>query len=198
MKNWMTWCLAGCLAHILWLGAGCQQEPAAPAPNREQPVPTAESNGASPPRALDLDLPTQAQPQLPTVKLWLGAAELEAEVARSPRQLQTGMMFRNELPDHQAMLFVFPTPRQVGFWMKNVDIPLSAAYINTQGVIQEIVRLDPQDTNTVKSATENIQFVLETSQGWFDRHQVSTGAVLRTEYGTLFHTFFTRSGWKEQ
>jgi len=42
----------------------------------------------------------------------------------------------------------------------------------------------------VLSATDNIQFVLETSDGWFARHNVNTGMVIRTEKGSLADTFF--------
>jgi uncharacterized membrane protein (UPF0127 family) len=35
-----------------------------------------------------------------------------------------------------------------------------------------------------------VQFVLETNQGWFERHHVITGMVVRTERGPLRETFF--------
>jgi uncharacterized membrane protein (UPF0127 family) len=44
----------------------------------------------------------------------------------------------------------------------------------------------------VVAATDNIQFVLETSDGWFARHNVGTGAVVRTERGSLAETFLRR------
>jgi uncharacterized membrane protein (UPF0127 family) len=42
----------------------------------------------------------------------------------------------------------------------------------------------------VVAASERVQFVLETSQGWFGRHNVAIGTVVRTERGTLADTFF--------
>jgi len=44
----------------------------------------------------------------------------------------------------------------------------------------------------VQSQTTNLQFVLEVPQGWFARHNVRTGAVVRTERGSLLETFFRR------
>jgi hypothetical protein len=90
------------------------------------------------------------------------------------------------------MLFVSSLPHATSFWMKNVPIPLSAAYIDPEGVILEIHEFKPQDTNAVASASSQIQYVLETSHGWFDRHNVRTGMVIRTERGTLRETFFKR------
>ena len=76
--------------------------------------------------------------------------------------------------------------------MKNCPESISAAYISPDGVIREIHHLEMNDTNPVVAATDNIQFVLETGDGWFARHNVSTGAVIRTEKGSLAETFLRR------
>jgi uncharacterized protein len=135
-------------------------------------------------------LPTQAQPKLPTIKIYLGAEILDAEQALTARQVQTGMMFRTNIQDTDAMLFVFPQPYQAAFWMKNCPESISAAYIDPGGVIREIHHLEKQDTNSVTAASDNIQFVLETSEGWFQRYHVGIGTVIRTEKGTLQQTYF--------
>jgi uncharacterized protein len=136
--------------------------------------------------------PTQAQPKLPTMKIYLGAETLDAELALTGREEQTGMMFRTNIQDADSMLFVLPQPQQASFWMKNCPESISAAYISPDGVIQEIHHLEMNDTNPVVAATDNIQFVLETSDGWFARHNVNTGAIIRTEKGSLAETFLRR------
>ena len=136
-------------------------------------------------------VPTQAQPKLPTLKIYLGAETLDAELAITPREEQTGMMFRTNVTDQSAMLFILnPFPQQANFWMKNCPHSLSAAYISPDGVIQEIHHLEKEDTNTISSATANVGYVLEVNDGWFQRHNVSTGALVRTEIGSLQQTFF--------
>jgi len=117
---------------------------------------------------------------------------MTAELALTGIQVETGMMFRTNMAENEGMLFVFPVPHQTSFWMKNCPLPLSAAYINPDGVIEEIHPLNPFDTNSVIANSQNIQFVLETPQGWFDRHKISTGVVIRTEFGPLRDTFFQR------
>jgi uncharacterized membrane protein (UPF0127 family) len=74
--------------------------------------------------------------------------------------------------------------------MKNVSVRLSGAYIDAEGVIQEIREFEPHNPNPVISATNNIRFVLETPQGWFQRHNVRTGMIVRAERGSLMDTFF--------
>ena len=124
------------------------------------------------------------------MKLWLGAEEMVAELALTSQQQQTGMMFRTDLAENAGMLFVFPVPHRASFWMKNCPLPLSAAYIDAEGVILEIHHLQAHNTNSVVASSDRVQFVLETSQGWFERHQVTTGMVVRTEHGSLVKTFF--------
>jgi hypothetical protein len=46
------------------------------------------------------------------------------------------------------------------------------------------------DTNGVMAASPKIQYVLETSDGWFQRHHVGVGSVIRTEKGSLHETYF--------
>jgi len=144
---------------------------------------------SAPPRSIDDLLPKQAQPKQPTIKLGIGSEEMVAEMALSAAQQQTGMMFRTNIAENEGMVFVLPETRRASFWMKNCFVPLSIAYIDPDGVIQEIHDLQPQNTNSVLSASQNIRFALETSQGWFQRHNVSTGTLVRTEHGSLMDTF---------
>jgi uncharacterized protein len=135
--------------------------------------------------------PTQAQPKLRTMKLWIGPEEINAELALTPQQVRTGMMFRtNTLPEDAGMLFPLPYTQRASFWMKNCPVPLSAAYIDPNGVIQEIHTLEANNTNAVDATSDNIRFVLETSQGWFERHHIGVGTSVSTEHGNLMDTFF--------
>lgn len=158
------------------LSSGCKKAAVAPQP------PTAQDPGE----------PQRAQAKLRSIKLWLGNEELDTEVAITTDQVRTGMMFRTNMRENEAMLFVFSVPHQASFWMKNTLVPLSAAYIDPQGVIVEIHDLQPLNTNAVTAASERVQFVLETNQGWFKRHNIGTGTVLRTELGSLRETFSQR------
>jgi len=148
---------------------------------------------AAPPTTNQIgSVPTKVQPKLPTIKVWLGSQELVTEVAASDLQIRTGMMFREAIAENEAMIFVFDRPEYRAFWMKNVSVPLSCAYIDPDGVILEIHDMTPQETKPIESATGRIQFVLETTQGWFDRNKVATGTAVRTEHGSLTETFFRR------
>ncbi len=134
-------------------------------------------------------IPTQGQPKLPTIKLWLGAQEMITEMALTLLQEETGMMFRTNMAENEGMIFVFPVPQRASFWMKNTLLPLSAAYIAPNGTILEIHDLQPQDTNSVVASSDNVQYVLETPQGWFKRHDVKEGTLVTTDKGPLAKVF---------
>ena len=162
-----------CIALAVVALAGCSKPPATPPPAA----------------VVDPSGPTHAQPKLPTIQIWLGPEQMTAEMALTREQEETGMMFRTNMEENTGMIFVFPFPQPAKFWMKNCPLPLSAAYIDSDGVIREIHDFEPYNTNTVSSATESIHFVLETPRGWFVRHNIHEGVTVRTERGSLMETF---------
>ncbi|WP_333056334.1 MULTISPECIES: DUF192 domain-containing protein [unclassified Microcoleus] len=60
------------------------------------------------------------------------------EVAQTPQEQATGLMFRTELPDDRGMFFPIEPPRNVRFWMKNVFIELDMVFLR-EGVVQAII-----------------------------------------------------------
>ena len=170
------------LAATLCVLTGCQK-PAASPPAATAPAATTDDP------VLTLSEPTEAQPKLQTVKMYVGPEQMDAELCITSRQIQTGMMFRKTMGTNDGMLFDLRVPQQAAFWMKNCFVPLSVAYINSEGAIEEIHPLQIQDTNNVISTATDIRFALETPQGWFDEHHITPGMVIRTERGTLQQTF---------
>lgn len=135
---------------------------------------------------------SQAQPKLPTVRLRLGAHEMDAEVCRTIPQIATGLMYRPGIGPEEGMLFLFAQPHQPAFYMKNVGFDIDVAYIGPDGVILEIVRLKAQDVTPVPSKSDQVQFVLETAPDYFPKHQLGPGTLIMTTRGGLKETFLGR------
>jgi uncharacterized membrane protein (UPF0127 family) len=154
--------------------------------NTTTPPTTATSETNAPPIHV---YPTHAQPKLQTMKLYLGAEALDAELALTPEEEETGMMFRTNIQETDSMLFDLQVPQRASFWMKNCPESISAAYITPDGIIQEIHHLEQNDTNAVLSAREDILFVLETKEGWFARHNIGVGTLIQSEKGPLAQVF---------
>jgi uncharacterized membrane protein (UPF0127 family) len=161
----------------------------------EEAKQTAATRDTSTPPLMHLEsLPylTNAQSRLRTMKLYVGAEELKTELALKPVEIYTGMMWRTNMAENEAMLFAFSQPEQRAFYMRNTYVPLSLAYIDPEGTILEIYDLRPRNETSVPSRSSNIQFVLEVPQGWFKRHNIAPGAVVRSQYGELKNTFSFR------
>lgn len=87
-------------------------------------------------------------------------------------------MHRSELGGDSGMLFPYPVPQPVSFYMKNTPLPLDLGLFDGEGVLREIHRLMPYDTTSVRSFSDEIQFALEMHQGWFAKNSLFPGTRL--------------------
>jgi uncharacterized protein len=117
------------------------------------------------------------QLNLQRVKLSAGMHLMDVQVAATPGQRQTGLMFRKEMPQQEGMLFVFEQPSQQCFWMKNTLLPLTAAFVADDGTIVNMADMKPQTTEPHCSA-EPVRYVLEMNMGWFVKKGVKAGSKL--------------------
>ena len=124
----------------------------------------------------------QGQPQmnLPRIEITAGMHRIEAQVAASPQERQTGLMHRKEMPAHEGMLFVFEQPATQCFWMKNTLLPLTAAFVADDGTIVNLADMKPQTTDT-HCSVKPVRYVLEMNQGWFDAKHIKAGHKLGGE-----------------
>jgi uncharacterized membrane protein (UPF0127 family) len=99
---------------------------------------------------------------------------LQVELALSAEEQAQGLMYRESLDDGQGMLFVFDRDKPASFWMKNTFVPLSIAYINSDGTILEIHDMRPEDLSLVRSS-RSVRYALEVPRGWFDRAGIGPG-----------------------
>ena len=132
------------------------------------------------------------QLKLPVLKLWVGTNQISAEIASTVDQIRTGMMFRTNMAEMEGMLFVFGEPQQVAFYMRNTLLPLSCAYIDSEGTILELYDMEPLNETPIQSKSIRVQYVLEMNQGWFERKKIRPGMVISTERGTFPQTFRRR------
>ena len=124
--------------------------------------------------------PAQPGPQmnLPRVELTAGMHRIDAQVAASDAARQTGLMFRQDMPAQEGMLFVFEQPATQCFWMRNTLIPLTAAFVADDGSIVNLADMQPLDESSHCSA-KPVRYVLEMNQGWFKQRNLKAGTRLR-------------------
>ena len=118
------------------------------------------------------------QLELERVKLTSGMHRIDAQVAATPEQRQTGLMHRKNMPQHEGMIFVFDQPAKQCFWMKNTLIPLSAAFLSDDGTIVNIEDMKPLVLDG-HCSTQPVRYVLEMNKGWFAKKGIKAGSKLQ-------------------
>ena len=101
------------------------------------------------------------------------------EIADKMESRRQGLMGRNQLPPDHGMLFVYPSPRPLGFWMRNTPIPLSIAFIEElgdgKGLICNIEEMTPFAESPSHVSHRPVRLALEMSKGWFAQAGVKAG-----------------------
>ncbi len=100
--------------------------------------------------------------------------EVPVEIADTDEERQTGLMGRTALAEDAGMLFVFDVEQQLSFWMKDTLIPLSIAFIDSEGRIVDIQDMQPLDEAPHPSAAP-AQYALEVNQGFFEARGIQVG-----------------------
>jgi uncharacterized protein len=105
-----------------------------------------------------------------------GKVELRVEIADDPAEQTRGLMERTALGEDRGMLFVYPDERVLSFWMKNTLIPLSIAYIASDGRIVDLQDMKPLDDDPPHYVSaEPARYALEVNKGYFEKHGIKVG-----------------------
>lgn len=102
--------------------------------------------------------------------------ELMVEVADTPEERSRGLMFREELPEGQGMLFVFDRTQTLAFWMKNTLIPLDILFFDADGFFVSAATMFPceKDPCQMYSSGMEAQYALEVPAGFIERFDVAS------------------------
>ena len=121
---------------------------------------------------------------VPLMKVTVGSAEFQVELAQTPEQRERGLMYRAELPGDRGMLFV-QSPGPTAFWMKNTLIPLDLLYFDNEGRLSQIVAEAPpckvENCPIYPSKTPEVRYILEINAGEAARRGIRLGDRLKLE-----------------
>lgn len=125
----------------------------------------------------------QAQPAVETAPksvadyfpVKLGSQTVQLQFAVTGPEMQRGLMERRDLKPGQGMIFVYPRPQALSFWMRNTPTPLDIGFFTADGELREIYPLHPFDETAVGSRRKDLQFAVEMNQGWFAQQGVKPG-----------------------
>jgi len=102
-------------------------------------------------------------------------AEVVVEVADTPARREIGLMYRKSLADNAGMLFVFPKPAYVQFWMRNTSIPLDMIFADEDARVIGIVRNAEPYSETMLTPPGVCKYVLEVNAGFSAKVGLRTG-----------------------
>jgi len=74
----------------------------------------------------------------------IGGQTIYVEVADTTETQARGLSFRNSIGPNDGMLFVFDSPGNYGFWMKDMRFPIDIVWINNDKVVGFEENIDPQ------------------------------------------------------
>ncbi len=104
---------------------------------------------------------------------------ITVEIAEDEASRQQGLMHRRQLTLSEGMLFLFPEPDSLSFWMKNTMLPLDIMFVAADSSIINIAeRTTPLSTMRVTS-DGLAQYVVEVRGGFSDRFGIDEQVSVR-------------------
>ncbi|MCB0339811.1 MAG: DUF192 domain-containing protein [Bdellovibrionales bacterium] len=103
-------------------------------------------------------------------------SHFKLEVASDSASRRKGLMFRREMADDRGMLFVFPQPQKLSFYMKNTYLPLDMIFLDEENVVVGVLHDVPPLNERSRSVDAQSMFVIELNAGLANRIGITPGA----------------------
>lgn len=110
---------------------------------------------------------------------------LEVQIADSDPRRVRGLMFQEQLPYDEGMIFVFTEPGLYSLWMLNMQFPLDMIWFDYDGNIVHIEKNIPPCKTVVEITTcqsivpdNAASYVLEVTAGFIDQNNITRDSKL--------------------
>jgi uncharacterized membrane protein (UPF0127 family) len=122
-----------------------------------------------------------AEVKFPRGTIKIDSKILDVQIAETDAQKIRGLMFQNQLPDDQGMIFVFTQEQVVPIWMLNMQFPLDIIWFDVNGNVIHIEKNVPPCKSALETVTCTVQnadnkkakYVLEVTAGFTDKFQIT-------------------------
>jgi uncharacterized membrane protein (UPF0127 family) len=122
---------------------------------------------------------TPVSTSMKTVDLHAPKGVIHAEIADTDASREQGLSDRPSLPVDSGMLFVFDTPGQYGFWMKDMHFPLDMVWINVDKTVAGVTKdILPSTYPSIFPPPNSISYVLEINVGSAEKFGLVSGAIV--------------------
>ncbi len=136
-----------------------------------------------------LNIPSDAK--LGSVEFPMGTIKiddeiLQVQIADNNSLRIRGLMFQEELPYDQGMLFVFDKPDNRSMWMLNMQFPIDIIWFDVSGNVTNIEKNVLPCLTTIEVVTcrengvsgDNAKYVLEVTAGFVDEFNISDKSII--------------------
>ena len=136
-----------------------------------------------------LNIPSDAK--LGSVEFPMGTIKiddeiLQVQIADNNSLRIRGLMFQEELPYDQGMLFVFDKPDNRSMWMLNMQFPIDIIWFDVSGNVTNIEKNVLPCLTTIEVVTcrengvsgDNAKYVLEVTTGFVDKFNISDKCII--------------------
>ncbi len=123
--------------------------------------------------------------EFPVGTIKVDEVPLEVQIADTEPRRVRGLMFQDQLPYDQGMIFVFDEPGLYSLWMLNMQFHLDMIWFDENGKVVHIEK----DVAPCKAALEiatcqsvvpegEALYVLEVTSGFIDRNNITYDSIL--------------------
>jgi hypothetical protein len=124
--------------------------------------------------------------EFPRGTIMIDDVPLEVQIADTEPRRVRGLMFQDQLPYDQGMIFVFDKPGLYSLWMLNMQFPLDKMWFDEEGKIVHIEKdVPPCKTPLEIASCQSIVpegqavYVLEVTSGFVTQNNVTMDSILR-------------------
>lgn len=103
--------------------------------------------------------------------------KIDAYIAQTEMERETGLSAFNLIDQNQGMLFIFDSANRPGFWMNNMKFPIDIIWINNNQIVDITKNLPVENDSDLTRYYPNVDVdrVLEVNAGWCDKNNIKIG-----------------------
>lgn len=103
---------------------------------------------------------------------------IDIEIADTPLERATGLMYRRSIPAKAGMLFIYEQSKPRIFWMENTYIPLDIIFLDEDMRIVMIQKNQKPLSKKLIPSYKNSLYVVEVNAGFCDKYGINIGGYI--------------------
>jgi len=127
-----------------------------------------------------------AEVKFPRGTVKIGNVTLDVQIAETDAQRTRGLMFQNQMPYDNGMIFVMNNEQVIPIWMLNMQFPLDIIWFDSQGNIVHMAKYVQPCKSALETVTCTVdngggkpaKYVLEVTAGFINKFNITSTSKL--------------------